>query len=87
MTHTRCYYENLDALVDKLATRPEGKLDILIGSQDSPDVVLNDLIQRVQRKGTSLGQWLLAKMARGECEIRVGDVMDGAPDDGCVEQS
>lgn len=72
----RYYYENLDTLIAFLATNPEGKIVILIGTDNATDTVLADLLLRVKQTSTALGYWLISKMSVGDLELKVAPKND-----------
>ena len=75
----RIYVEsdNLQPLVDWLKTKPEGECKVLIGGTADG---LSLLTAQLTSHGRDLVVWLVAKMERGELEVRsMAGKADGLP--------
>jgi hypothetical protein len=76
VTTHKYYYENLDDLVAMLADKPDGKLEILVGTDGNGNDVPVQLMLRIAVKSRALAVWTKNKIQAGEFVIKVSAKAD-----------
>jgi hypothetical protein len=74
----RYYFEDVDAIVTLLESKPTGKLSILVGSDNLQADIPRELLIQIAKKpkGRELALWTVNKIRNGELVIKVSAKTD-----------